>query len=140
MSQRIKREHSHETRRIERESKTKNRPTRFYSAKQELSVAESLNGTKTKNSGATMFDKGDVKTDNFLLECKTKTSPSNSISIKKEWLTKTEQEALFVGKPYSALAFNFGPGEKNYFIISDELFHILMDNLSKVNNNEEGNK
>ena len=137
MSQRTKREHSHETRRIERESKTKDRPTRFYSARQEKIVAESFGGTKTKNSGATMFDKGDVKTDNFLLECKTKTSPSESISIKKEWLENTEKEALFVGKPYSALAFNFGTNEKNYFIISDELFHILIDNLSKVNNYEE---
>ena len=47
------------------------------------------------------------------------------MSIKKEWLEKNEKEALFEGKEYSALAFSFGPTEKPYYIISEELFQIL---------------
>jgi hypothetical protein len=58
----------------------------------------------------------------MLLECKTKTSPSESISIKKEWLAKNESERVFMGKKYSAIAFNFGPDENNYYIIDEFLF------------------
>ena len=31
-----------------------------------------------------------------------------------------------MGKPYNALAFNFGPGEKNYYIIDEYLFESLL--------------
>ena len=58
----------------------------------------------------------------MLLECKTKTSPSESISIKKEWLVKNESERVFMGKKYSAIAFNFGPDENSYYIIDEFLF------------------
>lgn len=104
-------------------------PTRFYSKRQEDSVARTLGGSRQLNSGATMFRKGDVENDLFLIECKTKTSPSESISIKKDWLEKNEKEALFMGKPYSALAFNFGLDEKNYYIISEELMRVLTEAL-----------
>ena len=58
----------------------------------------------------------------MLLECKTKTSSSESISVKKEWLVKNESERVFMGKKYSAIAFNFGPDENNYYIIDEFLF------------------
>jgi len=124
MAQRITKTEKRKSTRVQKASNIK--PTRFYSSKQEKTVAESIGGTVTKNSGATPFDKGDLKIDNFLIECKTKVSSSESMSIKKEWLEKNEQEALFMGKPYSALAFNFGPNEKNYYIINEELFKILI--------------
>lgn len=118
---------------IKREKDGQKEPTRAYSKKQEDTVAKTLGGHRVKNSGATLFSKGDVTTNQFLLECKTKTSPSESISIKKEWLEKNIKEALFVGKPYSALVFNFGPGEKNYYIIDEYLFEVLLDKLDKEN-------
>ena len=62
----------------------------------------------------------------MLLECKTKTSPSESISIKKEWLGKNESERVFMGKKYSAIAFNFGPDENNYYILDEFLFQDLL--------------
>ena len=31
-------------------------------------------------------------------------------------------ESIFDGKPYSAVAFNFGPDEPNYYIIDEDLF------------------
>ena len=67
-------------------------PTRYYSKKQEEAVAKATGGRRSKNSGATMFDKSDVSTDKFNLECKTKTSHSESISIKKEWFAKNKEE------------------------------------------------
>lgn len=109
------------------------KPTRYYSKKQEKSVVNNLVGVATKNSGATMFDKGDVKLDNFALECKTKTKYSESVSIKKEWLEKIDKEALFMGKKYSALAFNFGPDENNYYVIDEYLFKKLIDVVNNEN-------
>ncbi len=116
---------------IKREKDGVKEPTRSFSKKQENYVAKKFGGDRVKNSGATVFAKGDVNLDNFLIECKTKTTLSESISIKKEWLEKNEKEALFMGKKYSALAFNFGPNEKNYYIIDEYLFELLLDKLDK---------
>ena len=113
----------------------KPKPTRWYSNKQEKATAKKLNGKCTSNSGATDFGgKGDILLDSILLECKTKTTSSKSISIKKEWFKKNTQEAIFMGKPYSALAFNFGPDEENYYIINEELFEILINKIKEGNN------
>ena len=106
-------------------------PTRYYSKKQEDAIAKKLGGDRVKNSGATPWQKGDIHLDKWLLEAKTKTSPSKSMSIQKEWLEKNVQESLFMGKPYNALAFNFGPGEKNYYIIDEELFETLVTYLNE---------
>lgn len=114
---------------VQREKDGKKEPTRYYSKKQEDITAKKFDGERVKNSGATAWAKGDVSLKNLLLECKTKMSPSKSISIQKEWLEKTSKEALFMGKSYSALAFNFGPGEQNYYIVDEQLFELLLDAL-----------
>ena len=111
--------------------KTDTQPTRHYSTVQEKAVAKSLGGRRQPNSGATMFAKGDVKTDSILVECKTKTTASESFSIKKSWIEKNMTEALFIGKPYSAIAFSFGPNEKNYYVIDEELMQILIEKLEQ---------
>ena len=102
-------------------------PTRFYSSKQEKQVAKAVGGKKVANSGATAFEKGDVTTDNFLIECKTCTTEKKSFSIKKEWLEKNKEEAFEMGKSYSALAFNFGPDTENYYVIDERLFKKLLE-------------
>ena len=79
-----------------------------------------------------MFDKSDVSTDKFNLECKTKTTASESISIKKEWFEKNKEEAMFMGKPYSAIVFNFGPDEENHYIIDEYLFLELLEHLNNL--------
>ena len=107
-------------------------PTRHYSSKQEKSVAKAVGGKQTANSGATRFQKGDVLAEQWTIECKTKTSPSNSISIQKDWITKNEKESLFMGKKYSAVAFNFGPNEKNYYIIDEFLFQTLVELVKNI--------
>ena len=48
--------------------------TRWYSNRQEKKVAKAVNGKQTANSGATAFQKGDVTTNDWLIECKTKTT------------------------------------------------------------------
>ena len=97
------------------------RPTRYYSKKQESQIAKKLDGKRQANSGATKFAKGDVITDDFLIEAKTKTELCKSFTIKKEWLEKNKEEAFAMRKTHSALAFNFGDNE-NYYVISERDF------------------
>lgn len=98
--------------------------TRYFSSKQEKHVAKVIGGHQVANSGATKFSKGDATNDKWLIECKTKTSPSQSISIKKEWLEKNEEEAFAMGKHYSALCFSFGDlhFDKQYYILNEQTF------------------
>ena len=103
----------------------------IFSKKQEDTIAKQLGGRRVANSGATMFQKGDIITDNFLLEAKTKTTSSKSISIKKDWLIKNKREALSMSKPYNALVFNFGPDDDNYYII-DVLFQVYIFLLTLI--------
>lgn len=104
------------------------RPTRFYSKKQESKVAKTVGGQRIPNSGATPFSKGDVTTDLILIECKTKVTPSNSMSVKKEWIDKNREEAFAMNRPYSAVAIDFGDGN-NYYIIDEKLFRKLQEYL-----------
>ena len=97
------------------------KPTRFYSSKQEKRIAKAVNGQRVVNSGATAFSKGDVRTDEWLFEAKTKTSESQSFSIKKEWLLKNREEMFAMGKSYNALVFDFGDGN-NYYVLDEKTF------------------
>jgi len=106
-------------------------PTRWYSNKQEKQVAKIVQGKQTANSGATAFSKGDVRNDDWLIECKTLTEPKKSHSIKKEWLEKNAEEAFAMNKPYNALAFDFGDGE-NYFIVDARTFKKIVDILADI--------
>ena len=109
-----------------------NKPTRYFSKKQEDGVAKLIGGKTTPNSGATPWAKGDIQTsgsNSFLIECKTKTSPSQSITIKKEWFEKNRDEMIFNNKEHQAIVFSFGPGEENHYIIDEYLFLELLDYL-----------
>lgn len=97
------------------------RPTRFYSNRQEKKIAKAVSGKQTANSGATAFSKGDVTTDKWLFEAKTKTSESKSFSIKRDWIDKNKEEAFAMGKPYSAIVIDFGDG-KQFYLLDEKLF------------------
>jgi len=109
---------------IKKEAKPKT--TREASSKQEHSVAKAVGGRTTANSGASAFSKGDILTEQWLIEAKTKMTDSQSISIKKEWIEKNKQEAVFMNKDYHCIAFNFGPNQPNYFIIDELTFQELL--------------
>ena len=102
-----------------------NKPTRYYSKQQEKKIAKAVGGKRQANSGATAFQKGDVITDQFLIEAKTKTTDCKSFTIKEDWLLKNEEEAFAMGRD-SALCFDFGPSaNKRYYVISERLFDLL---------------
>ena len=107
--------------------------TRYYSNRQEKKVAKILKGKKQSNSGATNFQKGDVNTDLFLLECKTKIKDSESFILKKEWFVKNKEEAFAMGKLYSAIVIDFGDS-KNHYIIDESLFKYLNNKLMEDEN------
>lgn len=107
-----------------------NRSTRYFSNKQEKKVAKTIGGKQTANSGATKFSKGDVYTDEWLLECKTKTKDSNSMTIQREWFEKNNEEAFAMGKSYNAVVIDFGDG-KNHYIIDENLFLKLVKYLKE---------
>ena len=94
---------------------------RQYSKKQETRAAKALSGKRTANSGASTFDKGDVKATELLVECKTLSKPQTSHTLKKEWLTKAYDEAIARGVHFSALCIDFGDGS-NYYVVSERDF------------------
>ena len=95
--------------------------TRYYSSRQEKKVAKAVGGKQVANSGATAFNKGDVTTDDWLIECKTKLNVARSFTIKREWLDKNREEMFAMGKSYNALVFDFGDGN-NYYVIDEKTF------------------
>lgn len=104
------------------------KPTRYYSNKQESRIAKRTNSKKQKNSGASKFCKGDVKSEKFIIEAKTKVKPSESITIKKEWIEKLKQEMFAINKEYWTIAFSFGDN-KDYYIIDEDLFIQLKETV-----------
>lgn len=76
---------------------TKN-PTKFYSTKQEQMIADYLGWSATPASGARLFNPGDVKSSDWLAECKTHTESKDKIVIKKDWWIKLANEAKGVMK------------------------------------------
>lgn len=70
--------------------------TKTKANKQEKKLAKDLNLKLTPNSGSTAFRKGDMYTNQFLIE--SKSTDHESISLKKSWLEKIEEEAILEGK------------------------------------------
>lgn len=103
--------------------------TRYYSSRQEKLIAKKLGGKVVPNSGAIMFGAGDVVLSDWLIEAKTKTTPSNSMTIHKEWLEKNAEEAFAMGKEHSALIFDFGDIHypQEYVVITLEEFKKLLE-------------
>lgn len=117
--------------------KMKNRnkeSTRYYSDIQESHVANVLGGYKNSNSGAGKFSAGDVTISRakLLVECKTCLEEKESFSIKRDWLRKNREEVFSKGLDYGALAFNFGPNTKNYYIINEGLMEFLVDKMEEA--------
>ena len=100
--------------------------TRYYSSRQERRIAKQLGGKQTANSGAPKFTAGDVKTQHFLIEAKTVTKEQKSFTIQRDWIYKNREEAFAMGKPFSAIAIDFGDGEQHY-LIDERLFKDLVE-------------
>lgn len=110
--------------------------TRDYSDKQEKRIANYLGGRVQSGSGATSHQKGDVILDDWLLECKTKTTISKNHTLKKEWFEKAHEQSYQMGKSYYALAFDFGDG-KDYVAVDLGTFEELLELKNILDNAEK---
>lgn len=115
---------------------TKNKEaTRAFSDAHEKSVCKALDARQQANSGAGIFNKGDCvqKEASLLIECKTCMEDRDSFSIKKEWIEKNKSEAFALRLSSHCIAFNFGPGQPNNYIIDEKLMRFLVDKLIEDN-------
>lgn len=109
------------------------KPTRYFSNRQEKAIAKKTGGRRQINSGATALYKGDVTADGMLIEAKTCMNDKKSFSIQKEWLDKVKKECYESRMQYYSLAFNFGPGQPNYYIVDESTFMLLMEKIKETN-------
>lgn len=97
--------------------------TRYFSDMQEKHIARVTGGRVQSNSGGTKFGGGDVHTDKFFIEAKTPTKSQTSFSIKKDWITKMQEQAYEQGKEESVLAFRFDPDlDEDLYVLNERQF------------------
>lgn len=72
------------------------RPTKYFSEKQEKMIANELGGYPVGLSGAGPANPGDVKTYDWLVECKTHTKPDQSIVFDVNVWKKIQDEAMAI--------------------------------------------
>lgn len=106
--------------------------TRYFSKIQEKTLAKEVNGRVQPNSGATPFQKGDVKTDEWLFDAKTSMTDKQSYSIKKADLIKLEDERIQMRKDYCAIVFNFGMNQDNVYVVPKKHFLSLLEELDTL--------
>ena len=104
--------------------------TRYVSNKHEKRTAKALGGNLQISSGSSEFLKGDVVTSECLVECKTAMTEKQSFSIKKEWLTKIDEQCFAMGKTYPILAFDFGDGT-NYYVLNEKTMKRFIEFLEQ---------
>lgn len=84
---------------------------------QERRLARSVrDGHRQAGSGASLYARGDVKTPDFLVECKL--TQASSIRIERAWLVKITRQALAAGK-FPALAIEIQGGEDDPLLERD---------------------
>lgn len=98
---------------------------------QEERVARLFNGKRTPQSGGGKWKKGDVLSDNFLIECKTTVTEKPSYSVSKKILDKADEERREMGKPFYALAFTFGT-EEDFFVLNKKAMAYLLSCIKDV--------
>lgn len=95
---------------------------------QEHRVARAVGGRRQRGSGASMYAKGDVLAEHFLMECKR--TVHASLSVKKTWLDKIAKEAAAVSlEPALAIEIAGGPdnahGDRDWVMIPLRVFRRL---------------
>ena len=99
----------------------------------EKDLARKMGGKQTPASGASGM-KGDIHLESFMIECKS--TSTDTLSIKREWLLKVAREALSAGKtPALALTFTDDDGKTkqmgDWVAIPQYLFNELVNSSSE---------
>lgn len=104
--------------------------TKFKSNKQEYRVAEEVGGFTQIGSGC-LLDKADVKSESFLIECKT-TKEKNYQFLVTTWI-KIKREALKLGKCpvlYIDLGDNYKETMESIIVMREQDFASYMGDVS----------
>ncbi|MBO8161083.1 MAG: hypothetical protein H0Z24_05555 [Thermosipho sp. (in: Bacteria)] len=99
------------------------------SKKQESKVAKEMNGKTTIASGSLYFQKADVRTSDFLIECKT--TEKDYYNLKVSTWKKIEKEALKDGMKIPLMQIDLLNGEKRLAVMTYNDFEAL--GFSKFN-------
>ena len=90
-------------------------------------MARTLSGRVQAASGALPGNKGDVLSEDYLVECKR--TDKASLSIKKEWLEKIDQEAAAVNKEFVV---HIEIQDRAYVLIDEDEFISLLQAVHSV--------
>lgn len=109
--------------------------TRAVADVQEKSVCKALGATQQPSSGSGKWRKGDVihKEASILIECKTCMTDKDSFSIKKDWIAKNKEEVFTQRVSCGCIAYSYGPGQPNYYVIDEKLMQFLIEKLIEEN-------
>ena len=91
--------------------------TRYYSNIQEQEVANKLGMKQQVNSGATLFEKGDIYDEYSLLDAKTVTKEQSGMRIEYDWFKKLKREAFGMGKELIGIVFRFSPKGEDFVAV-----------------------
>lgn len=117
-------------------------PTFSVPKKKSPPAFEKKDAVRQRNSGALWYAKGDIKTEDYLMECKERGTVNSrgekSITIPKEWLVKQELEAFQENRPYWIVPFRYKNDESIYLVktfdqeieMYQELRRLRQENLS----------
>lgn len=110
----------------------KQKPTKYYSSKQEKMIAEYLGWKQVSASGARRFNPGDIISDRFLCECKTHENFVDRIEIPKATWEKISSEAFSVFRiPVLFIDNGTQKAENTWFVTPKKFFELK--NYAKVN-------
>lgn len=107
-----------------------NVPTKFYSSRQENMIAKYLGWSVVSGSGARSFNPGDVRSDDFLGECKTFTKESDIIYCYNAVWSKIFREATSVMKTPVLFVDNGSQLAKNTWCVLPKLVINNIENVS----------
>jgi hypothetical protein len=103
---------------------------RRASRRTENRVAKKLRGKRVPLSGGGEGFKGDVLTEEFLVECKNSfrvdAKGEKTFELKKDFLEKAAKEAKLMGKPYWCLYVHYAGDKQDYVVLpADLLFELV---------------
>lgn len=101
-----------------------------------------VDAKRQANSGALWYAKGDIKTQDYLMECKERGTINargeKTISIPKDWLAKQELEAFQENRPYWVIPFRYKNDESIYLVKSfDQEIEMYQEMRKLREENEE---
>lgn len=116
------------------------KPTKFYSSRQEKTIADYLGWSVVVASGARMFNPGDIISEQYLCECKTHTKKKSSFEIKKSvWKKITTEATSILKRPVLFIDDGTQTVENTWCVVPERFFTLTDFTLVPVQMRESKN-